>query len=130
MSDPCDAFTLYKVKNEILVKETLVSLQEFMSSTKTNILLCSMNTFICCLLSLHKGIVVLTLGCLTLQSTGITICEPLYVTNTSHRKQETFLYEYPFYLSPFAYKERTTQRCSSIIHSSNTVAILATETSL
>jgi hypothetical protein len=23
-------------------------------------------------------------------------CEPLYATNTSHRKQETFLYEYPF----------------------------------
>jgi hypothetical protein len=26
-----------------------------------------------------------------------TSCEPLYVTNTSHRKQETFLYEYPLY---------------------------------
>jgi hypothetical protein len=47
-------------ENEILEKETSVSLQEFMSSTRTNILLCSMNNFICCLLSLHKGIVVLT----------------------------------------------------------------------
>jgi hypothetical protein len=24
-------------------------------------------------------------------------CEPLHATNTSHRKQETFLYEYPFH---------------------------------
>jgi hypothetical protein len=24
-------------------------------------------------------------------------CEPLYATNTSHRKQETFLYEYPLH---------------------------------
>jgi hypothetical protein len=24
-------------------------------------------------------------------------CEPLYATNTSQRKQETFLYEYPLY---------------------------------
>jgi hypothetical protein len=33
-----------------------------------------------------------------------------------------------FVLSPFAYKKRTIQRCSSVIHSSNTVAILNTET--
>jgi hypothetical protein len=26
-----------------------------------------------------------------------TSCEPLYATNTTHRKQETFLYEYPLH---------------------------------
>jgi hypothetical protein len=38
-------------------------------------------------------------------------CELIYATDTSQRKQETFLYEYPF-----ANKERTTERCSSIVH--------------
>jgi hypothetical protein len=37
-------------------------------------------------------------------------CEPLYATNTSHRKQEIFLYQYPFSFSPFAHKEGTTMR--------------------
>jgi hypothetical protein len=35
-------------------------------------------------------------------------CEPLYVADTSHHKQETFLYEYSFVLCPFAHKKRTT----------------------
>jgi hypothetical protein len=34
-------------------------------------------------------------------------CEPLYATNTFHRKQETFLYEYPY-----AHKKRPTECCS------------------
>jgi hypothetical protein len=42
--------------------------------------------------------------------------EPLYATDTSHRKQEK--------------KNRTTQRCSSLVYPSSTVAILTTETSL
>jgi hypothetical protein len=53
-------------------------------------------------------------------------CEPLYGTNISHPKQETFLhfpYNISFTLSPFAHKNRTRERCSS-----NTVAILTTET--
>jgi hypothetical protein len=32
-------------------------------------------------------------------------CEPLHATNTSHRTQETFLYEYSFALSPFVHKK-------------------------
>jgi hypothetical protein len=45
-------------------------------------------------------------------------CEPLYSTNTSHRKQETFLYEYPLQrvLLPAKKKKRTTQRSSSVKH--------------
>jgi hypothetical protein len=33
-----------------------------------------------------------------------------------------------FALSPFAYKKRTRERCSSVVHSSSTVAILTNET--
>jgi hypothetical protein len=42
-------------------------------------------------------------------------CDPLYATNTSHRKQETFQCEYPLHvLSPT--KEHTTGLCSSVVH--------------
>jgi hypothetical protein len=57
-------------------------------------------------------------------------CEPLYATNTSHHKQETFLYEYPLHRVLLPTKKHATARCSSVIHSSSTVAILTTETSL
>jgi hypothetical protein len=50
--------------------------------------------------------------------------EPLYATITSHRKEGIFLYEYPK-----KKKEGTRERCSSVVHSSSTVAILTTETS-
>jgi hypothetical protein len=56
-------------------------------------------------------------------------CEPLYATNTSHRKQETFLYEYPPHWV-FLPTKSTTQRCSSVVHPSSTVAILTTEASM
>jgi hypothetical protein len=45
-------------------------------------------------------------------------CESLYATNTSHRKQETFLYEYPLHWTLLSTKEHTTERWSSVIHSS------------
>jgi hypothetical protein len=66
-----------------------------------------------------------------ISETFATKAELLYPTNTSHRKQETFLYEYSLHwvLLPTK-KRRTTERCSSVIHSSSTVAILTTETSL
>jgi hypothetical protein len=50
--------------------------------------------------------------------------EPLYITDTSHCKQEIFLYEYPLHwvLLP-------TERWSSVVYST-TVAILTTEISL
>jgi hypothetical protein len=53
-------------------------------------------------------------------------CELLYATNTSHRKQETFLYEYPlkWILLP------TESAQQNAVHSSITVANLSTETSL
>jgi hypothetical protein len=56
--------------------------------------------------------------------------EPLSATNTSHRKQETFLYDYPLHWVLLPTKKRTTERCSSVGYSSNAVAILSTETSL
>jgi hypothetical protein len=34
-------------------------------------------------------------------------CEPLYATNTSHRKQETFLYGYPLRWVPLCTKKKT-----------------------
>jgi hypothetical protein len=49
-------------------------------------------------------------------------CEPLYATNISHRKQETFLYEYPLNCVILTAKKRTTERCSLVVHSSNTVS--------
>jgi hypothetical protein len=45
---------------------------------------------------------------------------PLYTTNASHRKQETFLYEHPFHWVLLSTKNRTTEPCSSVIHSSST----------
>jgi hypothetical protein len=57
-------------------------------------------------------------------------CELLYQTNTSHRKQETFLYEYPLQWVLLPTKKRTTERCSSVVYTSSTVAILTIETSL
>jgi hypothetical protein len=55
-------------------------------------------------------------------------CEPLYATNTSHRKQETFLYEYSLHWV-FLPTENA-QLFSSVVYSSSTVVILTTETSL
>jgi hypothetical protein len=37
-------------------------------------------------------------------------CEPLYTTNISHRKQETFLYEYPLHSDLLPTKEKTLNR--------------------
>jgi hypothetical protein len=56
-------------------------------------------------------------------------CELLYATNTSHHKQKISIWMY-FALSLFAHKKRTTEHCSSVIHSSSAVAILTTENSL
>jgi hypothetical protein len=56
--------------------------------------------------------------------------EVLYSTNTSHRKQKTFLYEYPLHRVLFPTKKRTTECCFLVVHSSSTVTILTTETSL
>jgi hypothetical protein len=53
-----------------------------------------------------------------------------YTTNTSHRKQETFLYEYHLYWALLPTKKSITERFSSVVYSSNTIAILTTETSL
>jgi hypothetical protein len=57
-------------------------------------------------------------------------CAPLHATNTSHLKQKIFLFEYSLEVSHFAYKKHTTERCSSVVYSSITVAILTTETSV
>jgi hypothetical protein len=56
-------------------------------------------------------------------------CEPLYATNTSHRKQQTFRYEYPLHWVMLPTKNNTTERCCSVLHASSTVAILTEETS-
>jgi hypothetical protein len=56
--------------------------------------------------------------------------EPLYATNTSQHKQETFLYEYLCIESFYAHRKRTTGRCFSVIHSSSAFTILTSETSL
>jgi hypothetical protein len=56
-------------------------------------------------------------------------CEPLYPTNTSHRKQETFIYKKLLRLVLLPTKMYNRTR-SSVINSSSTVAILTTETSL
>jgi hypothetical protein len=42
---------------------------------------------------------------LFISETSATKVEPLYATNTSHRKQETFLYQYPLYWLPLLTKE-------------------------
>jgi hypothetical protein len=57
--------------------------------------------------------------------------EPLSATNTSHRKQEIFIYECPLHwvLLPTK-KKSTTERCSSVVHPLSTVTILTTEISL
>jgi hypothetical protein len=52
-------------------------------------------------------------------------CAPRYAANTSHHKQETFLYEYPLHRVLLL-----AERCSLVVHTSSTVAILTTETSL
>jgi hypothetical protein len=57
-------------------------------------------------------------------------CEPLYTTNTSHRKHETFLYEYPSHWVLLPIKKSTTEHCFSVVHTSSTVANLTTETIL
>jgi hypothetical protein len=56
-------------------------------------------------------------------------CEPLYATNTSHRKQETFLYK-PLCSEFLPTEKRTTEDCSSVLYVSSTVAILTMKTSL
>jgi hypothetical protein len=58
--------------------------------------------------------------------TFATKVEPLYATNTSQHKQEIFLYEYPLHWVLLL----TKKLWSSVAHSSSTVAILTTETSL
>jgi hypothetical protein len=62
------------------------------------------------------------------------VCHPVLnsfiATNTSHRKQKKFLYEYPLHGVLLLTRKRTARRCSSVIYSSSTVAILSTETSL
>jgi hypothetical protein len=62
--------------------------------------------------------------------TFATKLEPLYATNTSHHKQETFIYEYPLQWALLPTEQRTTERCSSVVHFTRSVAILTTETSL
>jgi hypothetical protein len=57
-------------------------------------------------------------------------CEPHYAINTSHSKQETFLYEYHFIESFCLQKKSTIKRCSLVVHFSSTVSILITATSL
>jgi hypothetical protein len=44
-------------------------------------------------------------------------CEPLYATNTSHRKQETFIYEYPLHwvLLPTETHNRTLLFCRVLL---------------
>jgi hypothetical protein len=43
-------------------------------------------------------------------------CEPVYATNTSHRKQDTFLHEYPSHWVLLFTKTRTTEHCSSVLY--------------
>jgi hypothetical protein len=43
-------------------------------------------------------------------------CEPLYATNTSHHKQEIFLYECPLHRVLLTTKDRTTELWSSVVH--------------
>jgi hypothetical protein len=60
------------------------------------------------------------------------VCEPLYATDTSHSKQETFLYEYILHwvlLPTGEPQNRMRELCSSVVHPSSTVDIWATETS-
>jgi hypothetical protein len=91
-------------------------------------------SFHCCLNHFRASASTSSLWAKSLPQTWLfldPVCEPLYATNTSHRKQETFLEEYPLHwvLLP-AKKKRRTERCSSVIHASSTVAILTTETSI
>jgi hypothetical protein len=57
-------------------------------------------------------------------------CESFYITNASYRKQEIFLYEYPLHSVLLPIKKLITERCSSVVYSSSTVAILTIGTSL
>jgi hypothetical protein len=57
-------------------------------------------------------------------------CESLYMTNTFHHKQETFLYECPLHWVLLRTKKGTTEHCSLVVHSSSTDTILTTETNL
>jgi hypothetical protein len=54
----------------------------------------------------------------------------LYATNTSHRKQETFLYEYPLHWVLLPIKEAHNRTLFFDSTASSTVAILTTESSL
>jgi hypothetical protein len=60
----------------------------------------------------------------------LSSCELLYTTNTSHRKEETFLHKYNLHLVLLPTKINTTVLCFSAVYSSSMVAILTTETSL
>jgi hypothetical protein len=57
-------------------------------------------------------------------------CERLYATNASHRNRKHFFMNILCIESFCPKKKGTTERCSSIVQSSSTVAILTTETSL
>jgi hypothetical protein len=46
---------------------------------------------------LHFNIFVISKTFATKVEISWTNCEPLYATNTSHNKQEIFLYEYPLH---------------------------------
>jgi hypothetical protein len=56
-------------------------------------------------------------------------CELFYATNTSDRKQEIYLYEYPLHCVSCPQK-RTTERCSSVVNTARTVIIVTNKTSL
>jgi hypothetical protein len=54
-------------------------------------------------------------GCVTVDLATSAPPTPLYATDTSHRKEEIFLYVYPLH-SVFCPQKRTTERCSSVEH--------------
>jgi hypothetical protein len=56
-------------------------------------------------------------------------CEPLYATNTTHNKQDIFLWKSSVF-SQISHKIRTKEFCSSVVHSSSMISLLTTETSL
>jgi hypothetical protein len=57
-------------------------------------------------------------------------CELLYATNTSPRKQKTFLLAYTLHWAILPRKKRKTESCSLVVNLPSTVAILITKTSL
>jgi hypothetical protein len=57
-------------------------------------------------------------------------CVALCATNNSHRKQETFLYEYLLHLVLLPIKNAQPNSFSAVIHTSSTINILTTHISL